>query len=389
MADLLRDLDFFELDEMLGPEERMVRETVRQFVRREVLPSIERSFATETFPRELIPRMAELGFFGANLKGYGCAGMNNLAYGIIMQELEAGDSGLRSFASVQSALAMYSIYAWGSEAQKKRYLPEMAKGKLIGCFGLTEPDHGSDPGGMETRARRDGSGWVLNGTKRWITNGSIADVAVVYAKIPEGVTGFLVERGTPGFTSSDIHGKFSMRASVTSELILEDVRLDDSARLPEARGLRAPLSCLTQARYGIAWGAIGAARSCYYCALDYTRDRKQFSRPLAGYQLVQNKLVTMLTEISKAQLICLRLGQLKDANRLRPEQVSFAKRNNVAIALETARMARDMLGANGIVNEYPVIRHMLNLETVNTYEGAFDVQTLVLGRDITGLNAFE
>lgn len=389
MADLLRDLDFFELDEMLGPEERMVRETVRQFVRREVLPSIERSFATETFPRELIPRMAELGFFGANLKGYGCAGMNNLAYGIIMQELEAGDSGLRSFASVQSALAMYSIYAWGSEAQKKRYLPEMAKGKLIGCFGLTEPDHGSDPGGMETRARRDGSGWVLNGTKRWITNGSIADVAVVYAKIPEGVTGFLVERGTPGFTSSDIHGKFSMRASVTSELILEDVRLDDSARLPEARGLRAPLSCLTQARYGIAWGAIGAARSCYYCALDYTRDRKQFSRPLAGYQLVQNKLVTMLTEISKAQLVCLRLGQLKDANRLRPEQVSFAKRNNVAIALETARMARDMLGANGIVNEYPVIRHMLNLETVNTYEGAFDVQTLVLGRDITGLNAFE
>lgn len=389
MADLLRDLDFFELDEMLGPEERMVRETVRQFVRREVLPSIERSFATETFPRELIPRMAELGFFGANLKGYGCAGMNNLAYGIIMQELEAGDSGLRSFASVQSALAMYSIYAWGSEAQKKRYLPEMAKGKLIGCFGLTEPDHGSDPGGMETRARRDGSGWVLNGTKRWITNGSIADVAVVYAKIPEGVTGFLVERGTPGFTSSDIHGKFSMRASVTSELILEDVRLDDSARLPEARGLRAPLSCLTQARYGIAWGAIGAARSCYYCALDYTRDRKQFSRPLAGYQLVQNKLVTMLTEISKAQLVCLRLGQLKDATRLRPEQVSFAKRNNVAIALETARMARDMLGANGIVNEYPVIRHMLNLETVNTYEGAFDVQTLVLGRDITGLNAFE
>jgi len=389
MADLLRDLDFFELDEMLGPEERMVRETVRQFVRREVLPSIERSFATETFPRELIPRMAELGFFGANLKGYGCAGMNNLAYGIIMQELEAGDSGLRSLASVQSALAMYSIYAWGSEAQKKRYLPEMAKGKLIGCFGLTEPDHGSDPGGMETRARRDGSGWVLNGTKRWITNGSIADVAVVYAKIPEGVTGFLVERGTPGFTSSDIHGKFSMRASVTSELILEDVRLDDSARLPEARGLRAPLSCLTQARYGIAWGAIGAARSCYYCALDYTRDRKQFSRPLAGYQLVQNKLVTMLTEISKAQLICLRLGQLKDANRLRPEQVSFAKRNNVAIALETARMSRDMLGANGIVNEYPVIRHMINLETVNTYEGAFDVQTLVLGRDITGLNAFE
>jgi glutaryl-CoA dehydrogenase len=389
MADSLKDLDFFDLDEMLGQEERMVRDTVRQFVQREILPTVERNFASETFPMELVPQMAELGFFGANLKGYGCAGMNNIAYGLIMQELEAGDSGLRSFASVQSALAMYSIYAWGSEAQKRRYLPEMAKGKLIGCFGLTEPDHGSDPGGMETRARRDGDGWVLNGTKRWITNGSIADVAVVYAKVPEGITGFLVERGKSGFTTSDIHGKFSMRASVTSELVFEDVRLDDSARLPEARGLRAPLSCLTQARYGISWGAIGAARSCYHCALDYTRSRKQFARPLAGYQLVQNKLVTMLTEITKAQLVCLRLGQLKDANKMRPEQVSFAKRNNVGMALEVARMARDMLGANGIVTEYPVIRHMLNLETVNTYEGAFDVQTLVLGRDITGLNAFD
>jgi glutaryl-CoA dehydrogenase len=389
MADLLRDLDFFDLDEMLGHEERMVRDTVRQFVQREVLPKIERNFASETFPKELVPQMAELGFFGANLKGYGCAGMNNIAYGLIMQELEAGDSGLRSFASVQSALAMYSIYAWGSEAQKRRYLPEMAKGKLIGCFGLTEPDHGSDPGGMETRARRDGDGWVLNGTKRWITNGSIADVAVVYCKVPEGIAGFLVERGKPGFTTNDIHGKFSMRASITSELIFEDMRLDDSARLPEARGLRAPLSCLTQARYGISWGAIGAARSCYHCALDYTKSRKQFARPLAGYQLVQNKLVTMLTEITKAQLICMRLGQLKDADKMRPEQVSFAKRNNVGIALEIARMARDMLGANGIVNEYPVIRHMLNLETVNTYEGAFDVQTLVLGRDITGLSAFD
>ena len=389
MADLLKDLDFFNLDEMLGHEERMVRDTVRQFVQREVLPTIERHFADETFPKELVPQMAELGFFGANLKGYGCAGMNNIAYGLIMQELEAGDSGLRSFASVQSALAMYSIYAWGSEEQKRRYLPEMAKGKLIGCFGLTEPDHGSDPGGMETRARRDGDGWVLNGTKRWITNGSIADLAVVYAKVPEGITGFLVERGTPGFTTRDIHGKFSLRASITSELIFEDVRLDDNARLPEARGLRAPLSCLTQARYGISWGVIGAARSCYHCALDYTKERKQFARPLAGYQLVQNKLVTMLTEITKAQLVCLRLGQLKDANKMRPEQVSFAKRNNVGMALEIARLARDMLGANGIVNEYPVIRHMLNLETVNTYEGAFDVQTLVLGRDITGLSAFE
>jgi glutaryl-CoA dehydrogenase len=389
MADLLKDLDFLNLEELLGPEERMVRDTVRQFVQREVLPTIERNFAEEKFPLELVARMAELGFFGANLKGYGCAGMNNIAYGLIMQELEAGDSGLRSFASVQSALAMYSIYAWGSEEQKRRYLPEMAKGKLIGCFGLTEPDHGSDPGGMETRARRDGDGWVLNGTKRWITNGSIADVAVVYAKVDEGITGFLVERGRPGFTTRDIHGKFSMRASLTSELIFEDVRLSAKEHLPEARGLRAPLSCLTQARYGIAWGAIGAARTCYQCALDYTKARKQFSRPLAGYQLVQNKLVTMLTEITKAQLVCLRLGQLKDAGTMRPEQVSFAKRNNVGMALECARMARDMLGANGIVNEYPVIRHMLNLETVNTYEGAFDVQTLVLGRDVTGLNAFE
>jgi glutaryl-CoA dehydrogenase len=389
MADLLKDLDFFNLEELLGPEERMVRDTVRQFVQREVLPTIERNFAEEKFPLDLVPRMAELGFFGANLKGYGCAGMNNIAYGLIMQELEAGDSGLRSFASVQSALAMYSIYAWGSEEQKQRYLPGMAKGKLIGCFGLTEPDHGSDPGGMETRARRDGDGWVLNGTKRWITNGSISDVAVVYAKVDKGITGFIVERGKPGFTVSDIHGKFSMRSSITSELIFEDVRLSADDHLPEARGLRAPLSCLTQARYGIAWGAIGAARTCYQCALDYTKERKQFSRPLAGYQLVQNKLVTMLTEITKAQLVCLRLGQLKDAGTMRPEQVSFAKRNNVGMALECARMARDMLGANGIVNEYPVIRHMLNLETVNTYEGAYDVQTLVLGRDVTGLNAFE
>ena len=389
MAESLRDLDYFSLDDLLTSEERATRDTVKRFVQREVLPQIERHFAAETFAVELIPQMAELGMFGANIKGYGCAGMNNVSYGLIMQELEAGDSGLRSFASVQSSLAMYAIYANGSEDQKKRYLPEMAKGRLIGCFGLTEPDHGSDPGGMETRARRDGDGWVLNGTKRWITNGSIADLAVVYAKVPEGITGFLVERGTPGFTTRDIHGKFSMRASITSELIFEDVRLDDNARLPEARGLRAPLSCLTQARYGISWGVIGAARSCYHCALDYTKERKQFARPLAGYQLVQNKLVTMLTEITKAQLVCLRLGQLKDANKMRPEQVSFAKRNNVGMALEIARLARDMLGANGIVNEYPVIRHMLNLETVNTYEGAFDVQTLVLGRDITGLSAFE
>jgi len=389
MANVLQDLDFYHLDEMLSPEEQMTRDAVRQFVQREFMPQVERHFANETFPIELVPRMAELGIFGANLKGYGCAGMNNIAYGLIMQELEAADSGLRSFASVQSALAMYAIYSSGSEEQKNRYIPGMAQGKIIGCFGLTEPDHGSDPGGMETRARKDGRGWVLNGTKRWITNGSIADIAIVWAKVDEGITGFVVEKGTRGFSTSDIHGKFSMRASITSELVFEDVHLDESNHLPNARGLRAPLSCLTQARYGIAWGAVGAARSCYQCALDYVKSRKQFSRPLAGYQMVQRKLVDMLTEITKAQLVCLRLGQLKDAGTMRPEHVSFAKRNNVNAALEIARMARDMLGANGIVNEYPVIRHMLNLETVNTYEGTYDVQTLILGRDITGESAFD
>src|ERR1700685_2707156 len=389
MADTLTDLDFYNLDELLSPEDKMTRQSVRQFVQREVMPNVERHFAGETFPLELVPKLAEVGIFAANLKGYGCAGINNVAYGLIMQELEAADSGLRSFASVQSALAMYAIYAWGSEEQKNRYLPEMAKGKLIGCFGLTEPDHGSDPGGMETRARKDGHGWVLNGTKRWITNGSIADVAVVWAKIDDGITGFLVEKGTPGFSTRDIHGKFSMRASITSELILEDVRIPKTAHLEKARGLKGPLGWLTQARYGIAWGAIGAARSCFHCALDYTKSRKQFSRPLAGYQLVQAKLVKMLTEITKAQMVCLRLAHLKDQGKMRPEHVSFAKRNNVNEALKIARDARDMLGANGIVNEYPVIRHMLNLETVHTYEGTFDVHPLILGRDITGESAFE
>ncbi len=389
MAGTLADLDFYNLDELLTPEDKMTRDAVRTFVQREVMPNVERHFAAESFPLDLVPKLAELGIFGANLHGYGCAGMNNVAYGLIMQELEAADSGLRSFASVQSALSMYAIYAWGSEEQKNRYLPGMAQGKLIGCFGLTEPDHGSDPGGMETRAKKDGGGWILNGTKRWITNGSIADVAVVWAKVDQGITGFIVNKGTPGFTTRDIHGKFSMRASITSELHFDDVKLDASAQLPTARGLKAPLACLTQARYGIAWGALGAARSCYHCALDYVKSRKQFSRPLAGYQLVQNKLVNMLTEITKGQLVCLRLGQMKDAGTMRPEHVSFAKRNNVQAALDIARTARDMLGANGIVNEYPVIRHMLNLETVNTYEGTYDVHTLILGRDITGASAFD
>jgi len=381
------EVDYYGLDELLGEEERMTRASVRTFVEREVLPVIERCHSDEQFPRQLIPRMGELGFFGANLRGYGCAGLSNVAYGLIMQELEAGDSGLRSMASVQGSLAMFAIWRWGSEEQKQRWLPEMARGRAIGCFGLTEPDHGSDPGGMETRARRDGSGYVLSGVKRWITNGSIADVSVVWAKDGETIRGFLVESGAPGFSAHDIKGKFSLRASITSELVLEDVRVPPSALLPGAEGLAGPFSCLNQARYGIVWGALGAARTCYLTALRYAQERRQFDRPIAGYQLVQQKLVHMLSEITKGQLLAWRLGQLKDAGTMRPEQVSLAKRNNVGVALDIARLARDILGANGIVNEYPVIRHMMNLETVNTYEGTYDMHTLIVGRDITGLDA--
>jgi len=381
------DLDYYGVEELLTDEERMIRASVRSFVEREALPLLEGCHAREEFPRTLIPRMAELGIFGAHLKGYGCAGLSSVAYGLIMQELEAGDSGLRSMGSVQGSLAMYAIWRFGSEEQKRRWLPEMAAGRAIGCFGLTEPDHGSDPGGMETRARRDGKGWVLSGVKRWITNGSIADVAVVWAKDGETIRGFLVEKGTTGFSAPDIKGKFSLRASITSELVLEDVRVPADAILPEAEGLGGPFSCLNQARYGIVWGALGAARSCYLTALSYTQDRKQFDRPLAGFQLVQQKLVYMVTEITKGQLLAWRLGRLKDAGAARPPQISLAKRNNVGVALEIARLARDMLGANGIVNEYPVIRHMMNLETVNTYEGTHDMHTLIVGRDVTGLDA--
>jgi glutaryl-CoA dehydrogenase len=381
------EVDYYGLDELLGEEERLTRASVRSFVEREALPGIERCHAQEEFPRPLIPRMGALGFFGANLKGYGCAGLSNVAYGLIMQELEAGDSGLRSMASVQGSLAMFAIWRWGSEEQKQRWLPAMASGRVIGCFGLTEPDHGSDPGGMETRARRDGSGYVLSGVKRWITNGSIADVSVVWAKEGETIRGFLVERGTPGFSAHDIKGKFSLRASITSELVLEDVRVPAAALLPGAEGLAGPFSCLNQARYGIVWGALGAARTCYLTALRYAQERRQFDRPIAGYQLVQQKLVHMLSEITKGQLLAWRLGKLKDAGAMRPEQVSLAKRNNVGMALDIARLARDILGANGIVNEYPVIRHMMNLETVNTYEGTHDMHTLIVGRDITGLDA--
>jgi glutaryl-CoA dehydrogenase len=380
-------VDYYNLDDLLTDEERMIRKTVRDFVDREALPIIEDHNSREAFPRHLIPRMAELGLFGANLKGYGCAGFNNIAYGLICQEMERGDSGLRSMVSVQGSLCMHPIHAFGSEAQKERWLPGMAAGKLIGCFGLTEPDHGSDPGGMETRARADGDQFIISGVKRWITNGSIADVAIVWAKTNEGIRGFLVEKGMPGFTAHDIKGKFSLRASITSELVLDEVRVPRASMLPGVGGLKGPFSCLNQARYGIVWGAMGAAMSCYHTALHYAKDRRQFDRPLAGYQLVQQKLVHMVTEITKGQLLAHRLGQLKDQGKLRPEHVSMAKRNNVGNALDIARLARDILGANGIVNEYPIIRHMLNLETVNTYEGTYDMHTLIIGRDITGEDA--
>lgn len=381
--------DYYDLDALLTDEERITRDTVRAFVEHECLPLLEGCFSREEFPRQLIPRLGELGVFGANLHGYGCAGMNNVAYGLVMQELERGDSGLRSMASVQGGLAMYGIYAYGSEEQKQRWLPAMARGEAIGCFGLTEPDHGSDPGGMETRARKVGNDYVLSGVKRWITNGSVADVAIVWAKTTpdDEIRGFLVERGMPGFSAHDLKGKFSLRASITSELVLEDVEVPASALLPNVVGLKGPFGCLNQARYGIVWGAIGAAMTCYETALDYAQHRVQFDRPIAGFQLVQQKLVDMITEITKGQLLAYRLAKLKDAGRVRAQQISLAKRNNVGQALHIARLARDILGANGIVNEYPVIRHMLNLETVNTYEGTYDMHTLIVGRDITGIDA--
>ncbi len=385
--------DYYDIEELLEPEERQVRDTARQFVEREYLPIVTEHFRAGTFPVEIAKRIAALGFFGATLPpDYGCAGLNGVAYGLINQELERGDSGLRSFVSVQSGLVMYPIFSFGSEAQKRHWLPRLAKGEAIGCFGLTEPDFGSNPAGMLTRAEKVAAGYRLNGTKRWITNGSIADVAVVWAKVAtdkgDVVRGFLVERGRPGFSTRDMHGKFSLRASITSELFFDNCLVPEENALPGVEGMRGPLSCLTQARYGIAWGAVGAAIACYECARDYARERVMFSRPIAGYQLVQAKLVAMLTEITKAQLLCLRLGRLKDAGRMRPEQVSMAKMNNVSQALHIARLARDILGANGIADEYPVIRHMLNLETVNTYEGTEDIHRLIIGKDITGWDAF-
>ncbi len=383
-------LDFYALDEELQDEERLVRDNVRRFVDAKIIPVIGKHYQEGTFPHELVAEFADLGLLGANLEGYDCAGMGDVAYGLAMQELERGDSGVRSFCSVQGSLCMYPIHAFGSDAQKEKYLPGMAAGKIIGCFGLTEPDFGSNPTGMITRAERlPGGGYRLNGTKRWITNGNLAHVAIVWAKLDDRVHGFLVPTETKGFTAEKIADKFSLRASVTSSLILEDVEVDEDAILPNVSGMRGPLSCLSQARYGIAWGVIGAAIGSYECALDYAKDRVQFSKPIAGYQLVQQKLVTMLTEITKAQCLILRLGRIKEAGKVTPQQISLAKRNNVAMALDAARMGRDILGANGIMYEYPVGRHMMNLETVYTYEGTHDIHTLILGQAITGIAAFD
>src|SRR5579859_7739252 len=380
--------DLYNIDHLLSEEERMVRDTVRKFVSERILPIIGEHFEAGTFPRDLIPEIAGLGLLGMHLEGYGCAGLSAVCYGLACQELEAGDSGLRSFVSVQGSLAMFPIHKFGSEEQKQRWLPPMARGEVIGCFGLTEPDSGSDPGSMRTTARRDGDSYILNGTKMWITNGGIADVAVVWAKAEDGVHGFLVERGTPGFSTSDVHHKLSLRASITSELHFEDCRIPAGNMLPGVRGLRGPLSRLDEARYGIAWGASGAARTCYEVALNYAKTRVQFDRPIGGFQLVQEKLVIMATELVKAQLLALQLGRLKDEGLIHPVQISVAKRNNVREALRTAREARSVLGANGITLEYPISRHSNNLESVYTYEGTDDIHTLIIGQAITGQSAF-
>lgn len=387
---LARPADYYMLDGLLSDDERLVRDTVRRFVDREVLPHIGGWWLRGEFPQHLVKELGDLGVLGANLPSeYGAAGISNVAYGLILQELERGDSGLRSFASVQGSLVMYPIYAYGSEEQRRHWLPRLAHGEAIGCFGLTEPSAGSDPAAMQTRARRRGDEWELTGSKMWITSGSLADVAVVWAKDDGGeILGFLVERGTPGFSAHELKTKASMRASDTSELVLDGVRLGDDARLPDAKGLKAPLSCLTQARYGIAWGAVGAATACFEEALGYARDRIAFGRPIAATQIIQARLADMLTELTKAQLLVYRLGQLKDQGLMRHTQVSLAKRNNVRVALEIARAARSILGAYGITLEYHAMRHSANLESVDTYEGTYDIHTLILGRDLTGFNAF-
>jgi glutaryl-CoA dehydrogenase len=388
-----RGVDYLLIDSLFNEQELLVRQTARQFVDERVMRVIRDCFRDARFPTELIPELGRLGFLGANLEGYGCAGMSNVEYGLIMQELERGDSGLRSFVSVQGALVMYPILTYGSEEQKKKWLPKLQSGEAIGCFGLTEPGFGSNPAGMKTTARRDGDGWVLNGEKTWITNGTPAQVAIVWARATDDagvVRGFLVEKGTLGYTTSDIHGKWSMRASVTSSLSLADCRVPASSMLPGAKGLKAPLSCLSQARYGIGWGVIGAAMDCYETARQYSIVRKQFDdRPIASHQLVQEKLAWMITEITKAQLLALHAGRLKDQGKLEPAHISMLKRNNAAMALDSARLSRDLLGANGITDEYPIMRHLCNLETVKTYEGTDHIHALVIGERVTGIAAYK
>ncbi len=384
-------VDFLEIDSLLSEDEKVVRSSVRQWVEENVKPIIEKHAQAGTFPRELVPEIGKLGYLGANLTGYGCAGLSNVEYGLIMQELERGDSGLRSFVSVQGALVMYPIHAFGSDEQKEKWLPRLQKGEAIGCFGLTEPGFGSNPGGMLTRAEKKNDCYVLNGEKLWITSGSIADVALVWAKDDRGeVGGFLVEKGTPGFRAWDVHDKYSLRASITSGLAMNDCRISAINRLPKADGLKAALSCLNQARYGIGWGALGAAMECFDTAVKYAKERKQFAgKPIASHQIVQEKLVWMLSEITKGQLVALQVGRLKDQGRAQHYHISLLKKNNVWVALESARKARDILGANGITGDYPVFRHMVNLESVYTYEGTHDIHTLVLGQHITGISAFE
>jgi glutaryl-CoA dehydrogenase len=400
MSFKFQNVDFLHLDSSFSEDELLVRRTAREFVEDNLIPIIEDCFREGRFPRELVPMIGELGFYGASLEGYGCAGMSNVEYGLVMQELERGDSGLRSFVSVQSALVMYPIYTFGSDEQKSAWLPALASGEKLGCFGLTEPGFGSNPGGMTTTARKSADEYILNGEKMWITSGSIADVAIIWAKVAnednnkEGsadntVRGFLVETDRPGFSAHEIHGKWSLRASITSGLTLQEVHIPAANLLPGTSGLKSPLMCLNQARYGISWGAIGAAMSCYDTALQYAKVRKQFhEQPIASHQLIQEKLVWMVSEISKAQLLSLHVGRLKDSGRAGHEHISLAKRNNVWMALETARMARDILGANGISDDYPIMRHMMNLESVKTYEGTHDIHALILGQHITGIAAY-
>ncbi|MBW4038248.1 MAG: acyl-CoA dehydrogenase [Acidobacteria bacterium] len=400
MAFKFQGVDFIDFDSLLSEDELLVRSNTRAFIEDKLIPIIEQCNRDARFPRELIRPMGELGFFGATIDGYGCAGMNNVEYGLLTQELERGDSGIRSFVSVQSALVMFPIHAFGSDEQKDFWLPKLATGEKLGCFGLTEPDFGSNPGGMRTRARKDGDDYILNGEKMWITSGSIADVAIIWAKVEDPevtgdnpkeprIRGFLVETDRPGFSAKDVHGKWSLRASVTSGLSLQNVRVPAANLLPKSDGLKSPLLCLSQARYGIGWGAIGAAMACYDCALQYAKQRKQFrGQPIASHQLVQQKLAWMITEITKAQLLSLQVGRLKDQGKAAFQHISMAKKNNVAMALECARTARDILGANGIADDYPIMRHMMNLESVKTYEGTDDIHTLIIGQSITGIPAF-